>query len=595
MYLLSKPVNNIMMKGASATFDCDGILISGDVHLEFFNKKFTKGLMFDFWFNTQFIVNDFLQIGKMDLDKACKDKTDTFFPSNFRVEVYFQSLGQGQIGNRRISTAIDYKHAAGARGVVETAKLRLENSGEIPEELKTTRTYSSIQQCDICKKEIDLETYLNVYTSKGIYSHWECLKCTKCGSTIPDDLLVKDGKLICMKCDKSFFDLCHFCHTPLKTAHIKQEGKMWHPDCFTQYFLEKNQRTGRNDSIRLEVESTAGDMYDEDIVSADANYNFITIDNNNEKNGDTFAPPPPPSNETPEERERRIAEEEEEERRRQSAQRWIEDVLVQATTTNQDPSITNGNGSSKRIPLPPSTFNTVLNNPGTVEIPGSNLDDLMAEFYREQQRQMQEILRLKKEKELKELKDQQEAERLNRMAVSNQESLCPICDLPYGGSATMTIENNLLIHRSCNKCCVCNSTKNMVFKDSCIYCGDHYAELYLNKCFICSKRIVGDHFKLSNGTKAHSECLQCASCGCNFKSVGMVEYQGKTYCQADYEKLTLPFCAKCGLAISGNCLVVSKKNFHPNCVVCSKCRINLSNSTIFLGSYGEIFCRNCVK
>ena len=59
-----------MTKGTAATFECDGILISGDVHIEFFNKKFTKGLMFDFWFHTQFIFNDFLLLTKADLDKG---------------------------------------------------------------------------------------------------------------------------------------------------------------------------------------------------------------------------------------------------------------------------------------------------------------------------------------------------------------------------------------------------------------------------------------------------------------------------------------------------------------------------------------------
>ena len=66
----SKPITPGTAKNTLSAFNCDGILISGDVHVEFFNKKFTQGLMFSFWFHTQFIANDYLVLKKADLDKG---------------------------------------------------------------------------------------------------------------------------------------------------------------------------------------------------------------------------------------------------------------------------------------------------------------------------------------------------------------------------------------------------------------------------------------------------------------------------------------------------------------------------------------------
>lgn len=196
------------IKGTSATFACDGILISGDVHVEFFNKKFTKGLMFDFWFHTQFIINDFLSLSKSDLDKgefvsilffgvfvnlisfffpfscfsflllliACKEKGDSLYPTNFKVEVYFKSVGDQSDVFRRPSSAVAYSNVA--RSAIETAKLKLD--GKIPlaslqEGDEDTSSIASIQECAKCLKAIDLAKNVRVHRSNGLYFHWECL------------------------------------------------------------------------------------------------------------------------------------------------------------------------------------------------------------------------------------------------------------------------------------------------------------------------------------------------------------------------------------------------------------------------------------
>jgi len=198
----SRPVAQTASKGSSAIFDCDGILISGDVHVEFFNKKFTKGLMFDFWFHTQFIFNDYLSLSKADLDKgtfslldslhsrlqscfsssfflkACKEKGEGLFPSNFKVEVFFKSIGDpSQENMRRPSSAVAYSQVP--RSAIETAKLKLDGKISLStvqegEEAETS-SVASMQECSKCLKAINLSNNLNVHRTRGLYFHYECL------------------------------------------------------------------------------------------------------------------------------------------------------------------------------------------------------------------------------------------------------------------------------------------------------------------------------------------------------------------------------------------------------------------------------------
>ena len=49
------------------------------------------GKLFHLWFHTGFIKGKRLLLGKMDLDKACKDKKHKKFPPDFVCELFFSS------------------------------------------------------------------------------------------------------------------------------------------------------------------------------------------------------------------------------------------------------------------------------------------------------------------------------------------------------------------------------------------------------------------------------------------------------------------------------------------------------------------------
>lgn len=91
--------------------------------------------------------------------------------------------------------------------------------------------------CESCKKPIDIANETDVYCYKGAYTHWGCLKCSRCLRSLGSDFLVKEEKLVCTHCDRTFFDECAHCRRALTTQHVTEHGRMWHPDCFIAYTL----------------------------------------------------------------------------------------------------------------------------------------------------------------------------------------------------------------------------------------------------------------------------------------------------------------------------------------------------------------------
>ncbi|EGG24421.1 protein tyrosine phosphatase [Cavenderia fasciculata] len=70
------------------SFDVGGIMLAGDIRIEFCNKN---ERMFMYWFNSTF-TSHFESISKTGLDKAHKDKNHKSYPENFRVEMVFDEL-----------------------------------------------------------------------------------------------------------------------------------------------------------------------------------------------------------------------------------------------------------------------------------------------------------------------------------------------------------------------------------------------------------------------------------------------------------------------------------------------------------------------
>ena len=68
------------------------LVVHGDVKIQFYEKDQASGKMFHIWFNTGFIENNYLCFDKSVIDKACKDKENKVFDSNFKIEIFLQKI-----------------------------------------------------------------------------------------------------------------------------------------------------------------------------------------------------------------------------------------------------------------------------------------------------------------------------------------------------------------------------------------------------------------------------------------------------------------------------------------------------------------------
>jgi len=540
----SRPMDSILIKGSTATFDCDGLIVSNDVHVEFFNKKFTKGLMFDFWFHTQFIADRFLSLTKMDLDKACKDKTEQYFPANFRIDIYFQDVKEvsGSVPRRR----------SNALGLVGTAKMRLGKDTKLLDQLKDGETSSSSANldspeqfhsqfpCGVCKGLIDIRSDQNVYTSKGQYYHWNCLKCSKCSQRVESDFLVIHDQLVCLKCDKTFFDKCHYCKQPLKTNHVSQEGHLWHPVCYTTYYLKQQENKENWEPVKLKVESTAMDDYEDNLVpSNQTNYNFMTLIDDSQE---------------------------------ESAMKILNEELNKEATSEQN------------LESEDAIFEELNENPTYPAYQRcSSLDGLFSQFQLEQNKQQEEIAR----QSLVETNPEQQLVNENKNG-----QICQICQKLIGFSLTYVLDNSW-IHQDCYRCNVCQvNNKPIIFKEKKLYCQDHFAEFFGPKCFVCRKTVIGELFEFTFGS-THTHCIKCHICHIGFTKERPIEHIGLVYCQKDYEDRFLPHCFTCKLVVVGSCLTVFEKNYHPNCLICANCSKVLPADRIFVDEKKRTLCGDC--
>uniref|UniRef100_A0A7S2W5I8 Phosphatidylinositol-3,4,5-trisphosphate 3-phosphatase n=1 Tax=Mucochytrium quahogii TaxID=96639 RepID=A0A7S2W5I8_9STRA len=78
--------------------DCSmhNLLVTGDVKIQFFDKdRYAQSeKMFQVWFHTAFIENNYLCFEKSVIDKACKDKENKRFDANFKLEIFLHKVDQ---------------------------------------------------------------------------------------------------------------------------------------------------------------------------------------------------------------------------------------------------------------------------------------------------------------------------------------------------------------------------------------------------------------------------------------------------------------------------------------------------------------------
>ncbi|XP_052783321.1 uncharacterized protein LOC128219541 [Mya arenaria] len=115
----------------------------------------------------------------------------------------------------------------------------------------------------------------------------------------------------------------------------------------------------------------------------------------------------------------------------------------------------------------------------------------------------------------------------------------------------------------------------------------------LGVCHRCGEGF-GQHQQIvnSNGEVWHPQCFVCAQCFQPFPDGVFYEFEGRKYCEHDFNVLFAPCCNKCGDFIVGRVIKALNNSWHPDCFRCQLCVGPLADSG-FVKNAGRALCREC--
>lgn len=87
-------------------------------------------------------------------------------------------------------------------------------------------------------------------------------------------------------------------------------------------------------------------------------------------------------------------------------------------------------------------------------------------------------------------------------------------------------------------------------------------------------------------------CYSCAQCFQQFRDGVFYEFEGRKYCEHDFQVLFAPCCGKCGEFIIGRVIKAMNTNWHPKCFCCEDCQCELADSG-FIKNAGRALCHEC--
>uniref|UniRef100_A0A8C5M5Y4 LIM domain-containing protein n=1 Tax=Leptobrachium leishanense TaxID=445787 RepID=A0A8C5M5Y4_9ANUR len=96
----------------------------------------------------------------------------------------------------------------------------------------------------------------------------------------------------------------------------------------------------------------------------------------------------------------------------------------------------------------------------------------------------------------------------------------------------------------------------------------------------------------SNGELYHEQCFVCAQCFQQFPEGLFYEFEGRKYCEHDFQMLFAPCCHQCGEFIIGRVIKAMNNSWHPECFRCDICEQVLADIG-FVKNAGRHLCRPC--
>ena len=147
------------------------------------------------------------------------------------------------------------------------------------------------------------------------------------------------------------------------------------------------------------------------------------------------------------------------------------------------------------------------------------------------------------------------------------------------GSGSMISAFNHYYHPQCFVCHTCSSPfVNGKYYESGDhpYCELHFQELTMERCLKCALPVRAEEASRLGVHVYHSACLSCSHCGCALGEKGQAfTKDGRMWCQADYMLLFCRRCTRCGEYLLKSCITVNSEFYHPACLQCDVCNVQL--------------------
>ncbi|XP_065194282.1 LIM and senescent cell antigen-like-containing domain protein 1 [Sycon ciliatum] len=96
----------------------------------------------------------------------------------------------------------------------------------------------------------------------------------------------------------------------------------------------------------------------------------------------------------------------------------------------------------------------------------------------------------------------------------------------------------------------------------------------------------------SGGQSFHERCFVCVQCFQPFPEGLFYEFEGRKYCEYDFQTLYAPCCGGCGKFVIGRVIKALGQSWHPDCFRCINCDKSLADVG-FVKMYGRPYCKPC--
>ncbi|KAJ8940506.1 hypothetical protein NQ318_003106, partial [Aromia moschata] len=100
------------------------------------------------------------------------------------------------------------------------------------------------------------------------------------------------------------------------------------------------------------------------------------------------------------------------------------------------------------------------------------------------------------------------------------------------------------------------------------------------------------HLEYGIPIRGRLEDGRCAQCFREFRDGVFYEFDGRKYCEHDFQVLFAPCCGKCGEFIIGRVIKAMNASWHPRCFRCEMCSVELAD-TGFIKNAGQALCHEC--